>query len=90
MFVLDDIDRRLGNLSVMMERLEVDSIDLCWQEKGLVLSSVIRACQACPNGETCRDWLLRASSSLLQAPAFCPNAQRFAQAKENRPRDIQA
>jgi hypothetical protein len=90
MFVLDGIDRRLGNLSAMMERLEVDLVDLCWQDKGLVLSSVIRACQACPNGEVCRDWLLRASSSLLQAPAFCPNAQRFAQAKQNQARDILA
>ena len=86
MFALDEIDRRLGNMSAMMERLGVDSIDLCWQDKGLVLAAAIRACQACSNGEVCRDWLIRASASLLRAPAFCPNAPRFAQAKENQAR----
>jgi hypothetical protein len=90
MFVLDDIDRRLGNMSVMMERLGVESIDLCWQDKGLVLGSAIRACQTCPNGEMCRDWLERASSSLQTAPAFCPNAQRFTRAKESQLRNLLA
>ena len=78
MFALDRVDRQLGNLSEMMERLGLDPAVVAQERLGLALSSAIRGCQACRTGEVCRDWLLRATPSLRQAPAFCPNADTFA------------
>ena len=83
MSVIDRIDRRLGNMRMMLERLGIDPATFSRQNQGRFLASAIPTCQACSSDEVCRDWLVRASSSLQQAPPFCPNAQLFAWSKED-------
>ena len=70
--------RRLSNMSEMTKRLEADSKALGRQESNV--RSVFRACQNCSADDVCHDWLVRAPKSLGHAPAFCPNAKRFAHA----------
>jgi len=79
MFTLDRVDRQLGNLAEMMERLGLDPAAVARHRLGFVVSSAVKTCQACPSGDVCRDWLLRATPTLQKAPAFCPNAGRFAE-----------
>jgi hypothetical protein len=83
MSVIDRIDRRLGNMRMMLQRLEIDLVAFSRQNQGRFLASAIPTCQDCSCDEECHDWLARASASLQQAPAFCPNAQLFAWAKED-------
>jgi hypothetical protein len=64
------------NLSVYL-----DTDAFARRRLGLDLSSAIRTCQFCNADEVCRDWLARAPKSLAKAPAFCPNATLFAQAR---------
>ena len=68
--------RRLSNMSEMMDRLGSDSKALGRRE--LDVRSVFRVCQNCSADDVCHDWLVRAPKSLGHAPAFCPNAKRFA------------
>jgi hypothetical protein len=76
MFTFDKADRRARNMSEMMDRLGLDTDAFARRRFGLDLSSAIRTCQFCNADEVCRDWLARA-----KAPAFCPNATLFAQAR---------
>ena len=84
MSVIDRIDRRLGNMRMMLERLGIDLVAFSRQNQGRFLASAIPNCQDCSNDEVCHDWLVRAPSSLQQVPDFCPNAQLFAWAKDDR------
>jgi hypothetical protein len=68
-------------MSEMMDRLGLDSEMFARRRLGLDLSSAIRTCQFCSADEVCHDWLARAAKSLAKAPAFCPNAMLFAQAR---------
>ena len=77
---LDRAVRRLRNMSEMMDRLGIDTDALAQAE--ISFTSVHRACQFCSADEVCHDWLMRTSRSLKRAPAFCPNAKRFAHAKQ--------
>jgi len=81
MFTLDKADRRARNMSEMMDRLGLDTDAFARRRFGLDLSSAIRTCQFCNADEVCRDWLARAAKSSAKAPAFCPNATLFAQAR---------
>ncbi len=71
---------RLRNVSEMMDRLGFDAETLARTD--LNVGSVFRACEMCPADEVCHDWLVRAPKSYQRAPAFCPNAERFARARE--------
>ena len=81
MFTLDKADRRARNMSEMMDRLGLDTGAFAHRRFGLDLSFTIRTCQFCDADEVCRDWLARAAKALAEAPAFCPNATLFAQAR---------
>ena len=83
MSMIDRVDRRLSNMRMMLERLGIDLVAFSRQNQGRFLASAIPSCQDCSNDEACHDWLARASTSLQQAPAFCPNAQLFAWAKKD-------
>ncbi len=78
--MFDKAIRRLRNMSEMMDRVGFDAEALARAD--LDVRSVFRACQNCPADEVCHDWLVRASKSLKRAPAFCPNVERFARAKQ--------
>ena len=84
MFTFDKADRRARNMSEMMDRLGLDTDAFAHRRFGLDLSSTIRTCQFCDADEVCRDWLARAAKSSAKAPAFCPNATLFAQARAGR------
>jgi hypothetical protein len=79
MSILDHYERQMSNLVEMMKRLGLDGADVGQRQLGMTLASAIRACQHCPAGQVCHDWLARASSTLPKPPPFCPNAERFAQ-----------
>lgn len=81
MFTLDRCDRRARNMSEMMDRLGLDTDAFARRRFGLDLSSAIRTCQFCNADEVWRDWLARAAKPSAKAPAFCPNASLFAQAR---------
>lgn len=78
--VFDAAVRRMCNMADMMDRLGFDEGVLARND--LNVSSAYRACQSCSADEVCHDWLTQAPKSLKHAPAFCPNANRFAQAKQ--------
>jgi hypothetical protein len=63
----------------MINRLGLDPVVAARHCGGAVLGSAVRVCEDCPAGDACHDWLERAAASLYAAPAFCPNADRFAQ-----------
>ena len=71
---------RLRNMSEMMDRLGFDAETLARTELNVGL--VFRACQICPADEVCHHWLARAPKSFKRAPAFCPNAERYARPRQ--------
>jgi hypothetical protein len=46
------------------------------------LRFAIDTCQSCDADQVCLNWLVRAPGWLDKAPAFCPNAERFARMRE--------
>jgi hypothetical protein len=78
MFAFDTAEKRLRNMSAMLDRLGLDHMMLARGQLGRNLASALRTCQACSAEEMCRDWLARAPNTLERAPRFCPNAERFA------------
>jgi hypothetical protein len=70
--------QRLENMGDMMNRLGLGP-QLGESKDAIVLASAVRTCENCPSGGLCRDWLTRAAATLYKPPAFCPNADRFAQ-----------
>ena len=75
----DRVVSRLRNMSEMLDRLGYDAETLARTD--LNVGSVVCVCQRCQAEEVCRDWLARAPKSFERAPAFCPNAERFADAR---------
>jgi hypothetical protein len=73
----DRFDRYSANIGEIMERLGIDAETAIEEEFGRNLASVIRACQLCPSGGRCSEWLARAPVAVHQAPAFCPYAERL-------------
>jgi hypothetical protein len=71
--------RRMENMSEMMNRIGLDPFAAGRQCDSAVLGSAVRICEACPAGDVCHDWLVRAAKTLYKAPPFCPNLDRFAQ-----------
>jgi len=76
------LNERLENMSEMMSRLGIGPATAATEDhigEAIVLASAVRSCETCDKGQACRAWLKRAAQSLYRAPAFCPNADRFAQ-----------
>jgi Family of unknown function (DUF6455) len=77
-FDLDSgLPRRMENMNKMISRLGLNPAAAVRHCAGAVLGSAVRICEACPVGNVCHDWLLRAAPCLCKAPAFCPNQKRF-------------
>jgi hypothetical protein len=84
-FDLDpDLTRRVENMSEMMRRLGLDAADPRRNGGTAALAGAAEACEACRAGDECHDWLKRAAATLYRAPAFCPNAERFAELMEEK------
>jgi hypothetical protein len=71
------VAQRIENFLEMMQRLGIEPVPPPRGAAEQVLASAVHACEACANGEICRDWLARAAPTLYRAPPFCPNAGRF-------------
>jgi Family of unknown function (DUF6455) len=69
----------MENMSELVQRLGLDRRTASRPCGGAIFASAVRVCEACPATDVCHDWLSRAAASLYKAPAFCPNADRFAQ-----------
>ena len=72
------VAQRIENLLEMMQRLGIGPVTPPRGAAEQVVASAVRACEACADGEICRDWLAYAPPTFDQAPPFCPNAGRFA------------
>jgi hypothetical protein len=81
MSVLQRIERKIENMNAMLTRFGVDSALFAQIGDGTLFTTSMRACLACDNGPICTAWLAQASGRVERVPEFCPNAQRFAQAK---------
>lgn len=81
MSLTDRLERKMTSLRAMMDKTGLDVARFAGNRRGLDLAAAIRTCQACGAGQVCHDWLQRAPERVARAPAFCPNADRFAQAK---------
>ena len=85
MTVLEQVDCRLDNMKTMLLLFGIDPVEFSSQNHGRYLASALPTCLACRCEEACHDWLaLIGDSDLDKAPAFCPNAQLFMWAKQER------
>jgi len=67
----------------MMQRCGIDPVQLAQDRIGLTLASAARSCMACGRTESCRQWAAAADADgrICEPPSFCPNAERFRQAR---------
>jgi hypothetical protein len=68
-------------MNTMLTRFGIDTALFSRISDGIVFTTSMRACQACENGSICTGWLAQAGRQVERVPEFCPNGQRFAQAK---------
>ena len=90
MSLLAHLDQQIQNMSEMMRRLGLDPAEVVQHRRGLDFTAAIRACEICPRGDVCHDWLVRAAHRLGAPPAFCPNAERFARLIREKPQGAAA
>lgn len=73
----DRFARYSANIGEMMERMGIEFNEEFEEYFGPTLGAVIRTCQLCRSGNLCSDWLARAPLNVVQAPPFCPYADRL-------------
>lgn len=73
-----------ANLAAMTDRLGLPTTAAAWPRTLSPLARAIEACQRCDSVEVCNDWLARAPARVASLPAFCPNAEALACAKQNK------
>jgi hypothetical protein len=72
------LELRTNNLRDMMQHCSVDAQTLALDMCGHTAEAVVRACFYCRSTDACRQWLdQRERHAAGEAPAFCPNADRF-------------
>lgn len=73
----DRYARYSANIGEMMERMGIEFDEEFEEFFGPTLGAVIRTCQLCRSGNLCSEWLARAPVNVVQAPTFCPYADRL-------------
>lgn len=81
MSFVDRLERQMSSMTAMMDKTGIDMDRFATRRRGLNLVAAIRTCQGCSAGDVCNEWLQRAPDQVAHVPAFCPNADRFEQAK---------
>jgi Family of unknown function (DUF6455) len=82
---LSRLDAHSKFMGQMMERCGIDPVDMAQDRLGVTLMQAARACIACGRTQSCKRWLDAADQENIQEPpSFCPNAQRFRHAQEQR------
>lgn len=82
MSVLERIEQRIKNMSTMLTRFGIDTVDFAQVGRGQIFTRSMRSCLACENGVHCTGWLAKTEGEIARVPEFCPNARRFAQTKD--------
>jgi hypothetical protein len=77
MSIFERIDRKISNMHAMLTRIGIDPDVFRRQRPDAMFRSSMRACQSCPNGDICSQWLKHAASRIDRVPEFCPNGRRF-------------
>lgn len=77
---LDVHSRLMGR---MMARCGIDPVHFAQDRLGLTFTSAARSCMVCGRTEACRRWAdaAEADGRVAEPPAFCPNAERFRDAR---------
>ncbi|HMA13973.1 MAG: DUF6455 family protein [Bacteroidota bacterium] len=77
---LDVHSRLMGR---MMTRCGIDPAHLAQDRLGLTFAAAARSCMACAHTEACQRWAdaAEADGRVAEPPAFCPNAERFRDAR---------
>lgn len=74
----DQIFRNAMLIDQMMEQLEIDPASAAVLDNKKTFIEARDKCTACPEVDTCRNWL-DAAEALPLPPDFCPNADYFAE-----------
>lgn len=70
------VERRANRMAVMMERLDVDTLELVRRDKGRAYAEARSNCLHCCNAQDCLQWL-DADPPSPERPEFCPNLALF-------------
>jgi hypothetical protein len=71
-----DLEDQAQRMRKMIERLDVDILELAYAGLGGVRAKASRTCSACENATECARWLDVALHS-AERPTFCPNLPLF-------------
>ena len=74
--MLQQVEGRAVRTQQMMERLEVDSLQLVRLERGKTYCRVHEICLQCRVADVCREWL-QSKDNKTERPDFCPNLELF-------------
>lgn len=74
--MLHQVEGRAIRTQQMMDRLQVDPLQLVRIERGETYRRVHEACLQCRSADTCRAWLQSQNSEPMR-PDFCPNLKVF-------------
>lgn len=80
--MLDRIERQARRMGLMMERLQVDAVELARSRRGADFVKARGTCGACRNTEVCEVSHAAWQASRADGPNpmdFCPNARLFAE-----------
>ena len=74
--MLQQVEGRAVRTQQMMERLDVDSLQLVRLESGQTYCRVHEICLQCRVADVCREWL-QSKDNKTERPDFCPNLELF-------------
>ena len=74
--MLQQVEGRAVRTQQMIERLDVDSLQLVRLERGKIYCRVHEICLQCRVADVCREWL-QSKDNRTERPHFCPNLEQF-------------
>jgi hypothetical protein len=72
----DDIEDEARRIAKMIQRLDVDVLELAYARLGAIYADTHRVCSSCESAAECSRWLAVAPQH-DERPAFCPNLPVF-------------
>ena len=72
----DDVEDQAQRIGKMIQRLDVDLLELAYTRLGAVYTDAQKVCLSCERAAECSRWLTAASLH-DERPAFCPNLPLF-------------
>lgn len=74
--MLQQVERRAVRTQQMIERLDVDSLQLVRLERGKIYCRVHEICLQCRVADVRKEWL-QSKDNRTERPHFCPNLEQF-------------